>query len=149
MKGLLSIFTLLSLFIAAPSWAVKIYECEDERGNRSFESRCPPGTMPVQEKQYATGKKEDKSSNPDISATLYLIPDCGACDDVKEFLQSRNITITEKYVNDNFELQSELREKIGELKVPAVIIGEKSITGYDRNTLLNALTEAGYTEKED
>ena len=136
------------LFMVTPiARAATILECEDAQGNKTYQDRCPPGTKPVSEKTYSTGKHDSTPVN--ISATLYSIPECGGCDDVREFLQARNIPITEKNVEKDIEVQNELREKSGELKVPVVIIGSNIITGYDRNKLLAALSGSGAGTPEE
>lgn len=139
------IISLMSLQIAANEIIV---ECEDETGHRSFRKSCPPGYKTINEKVYSTSSGiSKKRSSTNITATLYLIPGCELCDDVKEFLINRKIPITEKNVKDDIQLQEELKEKAGELRVPVVVIGEKVISGYQRNTMISALKEAGYIEE--
>lgn len=145
--GLLCIYQLPSMA------AVKIVECEDEQGARSFQRNCPPGSKMVGERNYSTGANSGSTTDRktgNISATLYLIPNCDVCQDVKDFLSARNIPVSEKNVKDNFELQEELKEKTGgDLQVPVVVIGTDVIKGYQRNTLLKALQDAGYSEPEE
>ncbi len=160
MKRMLTILSLsiLSLVCMQTSAAVKVVECEDEQGSRSFQSACPPGSILIDEKKIPTGDKPppplareseaDEAGSANINATLYYIPECGPCDEVREFFQLRQISITEKNVNDNVEVQNELKELRGSLKVPATVIGEKVITGYNRSELIAALETAGYKEKK-
>ena len=152
MKKLSScLFILLIPFFSVTSFAaVKVVECEDKSGNRTFQKVCPPDSMQVGEKKLTTGaESNNKDSNANnIQAILYLIPDCEACDEIKEFLGSRNISITEKNVNDNLELQKELTALSGSLKVPTTVIGEEILTGYSRSKFLSVLEAAGY-KKED
>ncbi len=147
---LIKTITLLvaSLIFLNVNAAVNIVECEDEEGNRSFQKVCPPGFTKVGEKKLATGSssKETKSDNVNIQATLYAIPDCEACDEIREFLGARNIPITEKNANDSIEIQNELTELTGALKVPTTIIGEEVLTGYSRSKFTSALEAAGYKD---
>ena len=138
----------VSIFgLAVPAYAVKVYECVDDEGNVTYQDRCPTGTKPVSEKKYGTASSDDDESKSDISATMYRVPECESCEEIKEFLQLRKITLTEKNVADNVDLQTELKEKTGgELKVPVTIIGEKVIKGYSRQELLAALKDAGFVE---
>jgi glutaredoxin len=151
MKRLITSLTIvtLSLMSFQSMAAVKVVECEDEEGNRSFQSACPPGSTVVDEKRILTGEHTaDKAVSADVSATLYSIPECDSCDGVREFLQNRGIAITEKSVNEDIENQNELSELTGTLKVPATVIGEKVVTGYNRSELMAALEAAGYQEKK-
>lgn len=128
--------------------AVKIVECEDEKGNRAFHKMCPPSTKMVGEKKLLTGQSDKEKADGDINinATIYIVPDCDTCEEVMEFLQTRNISITEKVVDKDLNLQTELTELTGGLKVPTVIIGESVIIGYNRAELKAALKTAGYKD---
>ena len=147
-------FSVMLLLLNFALWSsnnfavVKIVECEDENGNRSFQKTCPPGTTLVGEKKLRTGSPGSgtENSNVDIQATIYLVPDCDACDEVKEFLNGRDISITEKNVKDNIELQDELNKLVGALKVPTTVIGDEILSGYSRQTFMEALKAAGYKE---
>lgn len=66
---------------------------------------------------------------------------------MSRFFQTKNITVEQKNIENNVELQNELKGKTGNLKVPTVIIGEVIITDYDEDKLSSALTEAGFPEK--
>jgi len=154
MRQLLLIITLLiSPLSSFNSFAaVNIVECEDEEGNRSFQKTCPPNSTLVSEKRIATGKGTENSESSlsfiNVNAILYTAPNCEACDEIKAYLTSRDISITEKDASENVEIQKELTELTGSLKVPTVVIGDKTITGYNRAELSSALKAAGYKEKE-
>jgi len=141
------ISTLFALSTLNSFAAVKVVECEDEEGNRSFQKVCPPGATMIGEKKINTGTSADTTSKQtNIQAILYLIPDCEACDEIREFLGSRNIPIIEKNVNESIELQTELTDLTGELKVPVTVIGEEVLTGYSRSKFLSTLEAAGYKD---
>lgn len=144
---LAGLMSLLFYFCSVQVFAVSVYECEDEDGNRFFQERCPPGSTPVQEKKLLPDKKE--SASPiDINATLYSVPECDACQEIREFLTFREISFTDKNVSDNLELQNELKDVAGELKVPVLVVGDKVVKGYNRTEILNALKSEGYIESE-
>ena len=138
----------LSLFAAA-AWSVEILQCEDAQGNKSFYTQCPPGWHELNKKNYSTATADTGSTTPNISATLYVVPNCDTCDQVKEFLDVRKISVTEKDVSGNADLQKELKDKTGgELRVPVLVLGDKVLTGYNRANLLTALAAEGYKEPE-
>lgn len=136
------------LLLSLQASAVSVYECEDEEGNRTFQERCPPGTTPIQEKKFLTGEKEKATSTVDINATLYSVTECDSCQEIREFLTFRGISFTDKNVSDNLELQNELKDVAGELKVPVLVVGDTIVKGYNRTEILNALKGAGYVEPE-
>jgi len=135
--------------LSSPAQAVSIHKCEDDQGNITYQDRCPPGTSSVGEKQYhvKSGDSESRSSSGPL--TLYVVPDCDSCKQVEEFLAVRGIQVSEKNVNDNVDLQNELKEAAGDLRVPALVVNDDVIVGYDRNALLNALSKAGYQTEVD
>jgi len=150
MGHILKILFATLVFISSQGFAaVNVVECEDELGNRSFQKACPPGHTQIGEKKLSTGATQDSNnSNANIQATLYMIPDCEACDEIREFLGTRNIPITEKNVNDSIELQTELTDLTGALKVPTTVIGEEVITGYSRSKFLSTLEAAGFRDED-
>ena len=132
--------------------AVKIVQCEDEQGNRSFHSACPPGTTQVGERRVATGVPDSgggAATASNITATLYYVPDCASCDSVRDYLEIRNIPVTEKNVFDNVELQTEMKDLTGRENVPVVVIGESVIIGYNRTQMEAALASMGYVEAQE
>jgi glutaredoxin len=123
--------------------AVSILQCEDERGNKTFQDRCPPGTKQVNQKEYSTTAPTVTSTSKG-PLTLYMIPGCDTCDQLKEFLSIRELSYTEKNVADDVALQNELKDKAGELQVPVLVVGDKVLSGYNRTALLQALTDSGH-----
>ena len=144
------ILLMWSLFSMSSHAAVNIVECEDKDGNRSFQKSCAPGSIVVGKKKLPTTPNKSKNSenkNSNIQATVYIIPNCNVCDEVREFLNVRNISIIEKNVHDNQELQNELAELAGALKVPTTVIGNEILSGYNRQDFMKILKAAGYEEK--
>ncbi|MEJ2760758.1 MAG: glutaredoxin family protein [Gammaproteobacteria bacterium] len=138
---------LLSLaFFASPAFAVNIYRCQDSQGNISYQDHCPPGSTVTEEKQYSTATSGSGSAQPTATGplTLYVVPDCDSCKQVEDFLAARGIPVTEKNVNKNIDLQKELKKAAGDLRVPALMVGDQAIIGYNRSQLLDALSKAGY-----
>ena len=134
--------------------AVKIVECEDEEGNKSFQKTCPPGASTISEKRIATGSKStienevitQKYSGSAVSATMYIIPDCSPCNAVRELLQIKDIPLTEKNVVGDIDMQAELVKLNGSLNVPITIIGNEKLSGYNRTAILEALKSAGWVD---
>jgi len=153
-KNISILFAFLFLIPALNSFAaVKIVECEDEKGNRSFQKTCPPGFNVVGEKKFTTGagttKNKPLNTPANISATLYSIPVCDTCNEVKEFLSTRGIQFNEINVSEDVTLQKELIDLSGGLKVPTTVIGKEILTGYNRGEFQSTLKAAGYVEKTE
>lgn len=142
LTALLFVFFLIPINVSA----VEINECEDEEGNRSFQKKCPVGTTSVNKKNYSLrGTSPTSAQSGPVPIVLYLQPDCGSCDEMKEFLTVKNIPITEKNVKDNAEFRKELESKTGRsARVPVLVIGEQLIQGYDSERMTSALRDAGY-----
>jgi glutaredoxin len=141
----------LALALNVPAEAaVTVIECVDASGNSSFTDKCPPGTTKKSEKKMLGVGKKDEPSLDEIAAanpiTLYSVPDCDACDLVRNLLSTRNLPFTEKDVQDNAEMQEELKAVTGGLTVPATKIGANISTGYSRSAIDNLLQQAGYPD---
>lgn len=127
-------------------YAVTIVECENNQGERSFQTTCPPGTTQIDVRQINTGSQPSTSDDSEtITSTLYTVPGCVICGDVQEFLETRNVIVTVKDASNEQVIQDELRELTGELRVPVVTIGDKILKGYNRAELTTALESMGYS----
>lgn len=150
MKQLIITFTLaISLLLGMNiSAAVKIVECEDETGNRSFQKSCPPGTILVNEKKVSTGGKSKSDQYTSTfklkkSATLYVIPECDTCDEVRELLKEYEASVTEVDVSSDYEVQTEFQKISGDLRVPVTVIDGKVVHGYKRAEFKSILESNG------
>jgi len=151
MKHLIKqLITLLLCLITTSAGAVKVFECEDEQGNRTFQDHCPPGTIMIIEKNISVGKREQKAPNTtaNVTITFYTIPECDACDLARIYLKKQNLPFTEKDVSKDIELQKELQEKTNAVTVPVIMIGEKAIIGFNRKALNTELETAGFIKPE-
>ena len=130
--------------------AVTVYQCEDEKGNRTFESACPPGTKEVKQKNYdATGGTPQAANTGDLpEVTLYVVPECDTCQQTKDFLEARKIPYTTKDVKTDFALQEELKKRSGSLRAPTVMVGETAVVGFNRAGLTAALQGSGHLSAE-
>lgn len=125
-----------------------IVECVDAEGNSFFSDKCPPEATKKDEKHLlGVGPKSDPAIGAAALAypiTVYTIPECDACDLIRQSLRGRGIPFTELDVQDNAERQTAMQHATGGLTVPSVTVGEKVVTGYSREGLDQALKAAGY-----
>jgi glutaredoxin len=139
---------LLVCLINLNAQAVTVTECVDQNGQRSFQDRCPPGTTKLNERQLTKPAAKPAQSVAAIAekypVTLYATANCDPCDLVRNLLQKRTIPFTEKDVTNDGALQNELRERSGILTVPTVLIGDKTLRGYEKQELEATLNTAGY-----
>jgi len=133
---------LVCLLVSQPSIAVTIVECEDDEGNRSFQAHCPPDQTEVQKKKLSTSIPGP--IQPDITPVMYMVENCRACDAVRKFFSGQDIGILEKNIDDNQDLQNELKGLVGDLKIPTIIIEDQILTDYKRDQLVSVLEEAGF-----
>ena len=146
-----SLILFVSCLVSTQVYAVKILECVDEAGNKTFQDRCPPGTTQAGEKKFYTGKEPTASENKSVAVTFYSIPECDACDLVRNLLDKYGASITEKNVKTDVGLQKELQEKTGAqgtLSVPTVIIGDQVIIGYKKQDIINSLETTGLEDQQ-
>lgn len=142
MKYLLKflLYTLLFFLSFSGFTAINIVECEDAQGNLSFQKVCPPGTIQIGSKNINIGDT-DANNNNTIEATIYVVPKCESCEEVREYLQAKDISFTEKDANKDIETQEELTKISGGLNVPTIVINEEVIIGYQRAKIDEVLTK--------
>lgn len=144
-KGCVLMFALVAVNVSA---AVTVVECVDDAGSTSFRDKCPPGSTKAGDKVLLGVAAKKLKSAREIAAdnpiVLYSVPNCDACDLVRNGLTTRAAPFNEKNVQDDAAGQSELKGKTGNLTVPSVLIGATVLTGYNRSALDSALSQAGY-----
>lgn len=85
---------------------------------------------------------DDKDNNYK-EITIYTTPTCGFCHMVKEYLSGKDIEYKTKDITTDENAYKEVLESTGQLGVPVVNIGSKTIIGFDRPKIDLALREAG------
>jgi glutaredoxin len=140
--------TTLILLLGSAVDARTVVECVDADGNVSFRDRCPPGMTKKGEKQLRGVNSAPEPSVADIAATnpvmVYVVPQCDACDLVRNALDSRDIPYDLRDVQDDAAAQEELKGRSGGLTVPTTLVGDRVLTGYSRDAIDGALRQAGY-----
>ena len=150
MRSIVHVLTLSALTLIAPTTpAVTVVQCKDKDGSVSFRERCPPDTEQVGTRKIAGVSRPDAEARMaetvrNSPVTLYIVPNCDACDLVRQQLQSRKLPFAEHNVAVDAARQDELKVVAGSLTVPAVTVGKQLLTGYNRAALDAALKNAGY-----
>ncbi|MEX0917097.1 MAG: glutaredoxin domain-containing protein [Candidatus Paceibacterota bacterium] len=70
---------------------------------------------------------------------VYSTPSCHFCQQVKEFLTEHDIPYTEYDVAADGEKRQEMIEKSGQMGVPAVVIEDDILVGFDKKKLTELL----------
>ena len=126
------------------SLAVNVVQCEDNAGNKSFRAFCPPDM-----KQVGKEKLQTKTHPaPNITPTVYMAPKCPACDAVIRYFRAKKISIEQKNIEGNVDLQNELKGIVGNLRIPTIIIGKKVLSDYKPTEIDSALMAVGFTEQD-
>lgn len=148
--------TLLALLTAslaaAPAGAAKLYKWVDERGNVTYLDRPPPNAEgKVEEKNFRERPGSDSGDPAAAEAarkspvTLYTVPGCSSCAAAREHLKQRRVPFQEIDVSEkNLEAQVEMKKKVGDLAVPTITVGSKTMKGYIDSLLDGELNAAGY-----
>ena len=141
MKRLFVIFAGLAL--AAPLAAQDGTSYRWEKDGQVFYSDTPPprDAENVSERRDLSGPEEQAPLPP---VRFYVVPDCSPCDGARAYLQSRKVPFTEINVSTDPEKQIAMKEAVGFLSVPTIVIGKKVMKGYLRSILEGELNDAGY-----
>ena len=141
----------LSCALAAPlAQAATLYKWVDKNGNVSYQDRAPPSDSGrVEERALQTGDVANGDQKALPTVVLYSVRKCPGCDQARDYLRKRKVAFTEKNVESDVKLQSELKEKAGSLSVPTILVGDKVMRGYLESLLEDELTRVGYPKLDD
>lgn len=144
---------LLLLAMATGANAQEVFRWVDKNGKVHYGDMPPP---PAEVKTVQTKKLSDSViEQDDVSfavttamknnpVTLYA-NSCGeTCTNAKALLAKRGIPFAEKNPESDAAAAAALKEKVGALQVPTIVIGTNSLTGFDEAGWHSALNAAGY-----
>ncbi|RME32585.1 MAG: glutaredoxin family protein [Gammaproteobacteria bacterium] len=144
------VFGLGLLIPAGGARAATVIECVDAEGRHSFQDHCPVGTREVRKLRIGPERKKEPEA-PDLEQlaadhpiTLYAVPDCEACDLVRQYLRERNLPFTERDASSDVAVQTDLKALAGTLTVPVLSVDDKVIKGYNSQLLDVTLSQIGY-----
>lgn len=70
-----------------------------------------------------------------IRVTIYTTPSCAYCKMAKDYFKSKNIKYEEYDVFADASKREEMIKKSGQLGVPVIDIGGKTVIGFDRGKI--------------
>lgn len=72
---------------------------------------------------------------------IYTTPICPMCEKAKQFLKEENIDYQEVDITTDSDKREEIIEKTGQTSVPVIEIGDKTIIGFNKKKIRDALKE--------
>lgn len=129
-----------------------VYRWVDKDGKVHFSDSPPPADAKQSSQKTMGGGYVDRDlpyavqqaakKNP---VTLYTAPSCGEpCTSGRNLLSERGIPFNERNAGASADAQKALKELVGGLEVPVLVIGASPIKGYDSGQWSLALDDAGY-----
>jgi len=74
----------------------------------------------------------------DKKVTVYSSTGCPHCQAAKQYLKDNGVAFTEKNIAEDENAAKELSDK-GAGSVPVIVIGEKTITGFEQGEIKDSL----------
>jgi len=151
MKRLATVFVGTALICTATvAMAAGAYKWVDADGKVHYSDAPPPdGARMVEETNVPV--RPSTKAGPDVASiaaahpvTLYVISDCQTCDLARQYLKRRGVPFAETNVENDPEAQAAMKQRVGALAVPTIIVGEKVMKGYVESLLEGELDAAGY-----
>ena len=130
-----------------------VYRWIDKDGRVQYSSEPPPadaanvtqksmGGGASTEGQMPFATREAMKRNP---VTLYVSNNCGElCADGRNLLSQRGIPYTERNAETNPADADKLKQIVGALQVPLLMVGDRPVKGFDQGNWNSALDAAGY-----
>ena len=143
---------MLFAMLSANAAEVKLYKWVDADGKVSYQDRPPPVGQKYEEKSFteqgadtrrdAEVKREKAASDNPVK--LYIVQACESCGLVQTILDLNEIPYDHIDIEADEEAHKELVKVSGSARVPTMTIGDKVISGFDRNKIEDTLKEQGY-----
>lgn len=157
-RSAVAVLALAGLVLSPAAPAAKAYKWVDEQGNVTYQDRPPPDSASAVEERSLDGpsaevpegaREQQAAAAAETSpVTLYVVPDCAACELVQAHLGRWDVPYDVKSVESDTSNQAELVGLIGRLEIPTLRIGEQVVRGYTASAIDSALAEAGYPSPE-
>ena len=154
MKTTYSIYTfnvalvLLVSTFTQPLAAEELYKWVDQRGRVTYQSSPPPEDAAKVEKSILGNDIADDLTDEGGAEVLpikfYSKPECPICDDARTYFEETGIPTAEVDITENTAEAERMKKQFGHNDVPTVLVGSKSITGFQKNMLDKILKDAGY-----
>ena len=145
---------LLACAMATTAFAQSsVYRWVDKDGKVHYTSEPPPGDAANVTQKRMGGGGGDEAQLPYATqqamksspVTLYVSNNCGElCSDGRSLLQNRGIPYTERNAEASPEDAAKLKEIVGALQVPLLMVGNRPLKGFAENPWHAALDSAGY-----
>jgi glutaredoxin len=160
MKITYSFFTLnvaLLVFISSFSQQVtadQLYKWVDKKGNVTYQSSPPPeGAENVERSEIRRVVEEEQVGTEVVFETdpvkFYTIPDCPACNDARTYFEEKEIPFEEVDVSEDTAAAANMERTFGHNDVPTMKVGNKSVTGFQKQVMYKILKNAGYDLPEE
>jgi glutaredoxin len=148
----IAVTTLLGSFMLlgiTPAQAGKLYKLVDEQGNITYSDTRPDSDAGSVEEQDVSPAAGEESAGLDQLADdtpimFYSVPECAACDMVRTYLGNTGFPYTELQVDDDYDAQQKMKAAVGNLNVPTVTVGGRTLSGFNASALDAVLDVAGY-----
>jgi glutaredoxin len=147
MKSLLLLFGLL---LVGGAQADELYRSVDTSGKVHYGDKPLPEAQDVEELKLGHQPPPDQSlpyetqvAKQNFPVTLYVVPDCPACQQARELLDKRGIPFKEISLVKQNEVDA-FRKASGDSQVPTLLVGKTWLKGFLAETWQKELNFAGY-----
>lgn len=138
--------------------AEQLYKWVDSQGRVTYQSTPPPeGASEVVETTIGiVGGEDSETAAEQVFETdpikFYSKPECATCDLARSYFEEMEIPFEEVDIAEDEAIAAKMQKNFGHNNVPTIKVGNKSVTGYEKNTMAKILKDAGYNipgEEED
>lgn len=130
--------------------ADQLYKWVDSQGRVTYQSTPPPDDAAevVKTTIGTVGAEEGDAPAEQVFETdpikFYTKPDCATCNLARTYFEEMEIPFEEVNIAEDEALAAKMQKNFGHNNVPTIKVGNKSVTGYEVNTMAKILKDAGY-----
>jgi glutaredoxin len=129
-----------------------VYRWTDKDGKVHFGDTPPPDDASNVTQKRMGGSGGDAGALPYDTqvamkrnpVSIYVADNCAPCDAARQLLSRRGIPYTERNAQGNREEAEAVKKLTGATEVPVLLVGDRSVKGWDESAWSAALDAGGY-----
>jgi glutaredoxin len=142
----------LFLLVSPLAHASEVFRWTDERGGVYYSDQPPPPSVKKATKVQSKGNVVDVDKESyearlarERNPVVLFASACGPlCDQARDFLNQRGIPFTSKDPSREPEIALELKNLVGAVEVPVILVGKTHQKGFEASSWNSLLNAAGY-----
>ena len=146
--------SMILLLCATSVYASQVYRWVDKNGQVQYSDQPPPAGVKKSEQRTIGSNVIDGQASYPLQQAMAKNPvvlyagQCGTlCDEARKLLDKRGIPYAAKDPSKDKAAYETLNKMFGKVSVPALVVGDHKLDGFQEQAWNDALDQAGYPKE--